>query len=699
MPFNYDGYKPKAVIEHRCRHCYKPFVSTSARFRHERSHGRNRKLRAFCGGCGEGYFNHASCKMHERTCSSMPQAFHQQDDNPTPEDQIGFGANGTGNRIPQLEPDGELEEVESTLAHVARSFMLNFNRHNQLEIFARLRAALFNQIYERLQRLQQLGRPVKFQLKLRADFFSISTPSKITAEPPFFLSEMVVLLASTNILEVLDILYPAFLHQLDNYEGRDSGWALLSLVSLQLDIIKFIPLRGSSWFATEDEIEKRKATLNIRNMDNKCFLDVVLAAVHPVAQNKNLSSNYRKYEHELNMDGIEYPVSLNDIDKFERQNPQYSINVFGYTDERYHIPQAKRKNNKKNGKNNKKEKMKVIFPLRISEKKKERHVNMLYWQNAAGETHYLLITSMSRLLSKQFSRHKCAKFICDRCLHACTSPEVLERHEKSCKLQRPQLTIMPDKGEILEFKEFRHQFKLPFSIYADCETIQENEKTVHPSMEKSSTTKTANQIPASVCYKVVSTDPTYYSAPRLFRGKDCIVQFLDALKHDISKIKEHLKRTLEMNLTEEENATFLASTKCHICGDGEKSNDPFVRDHCHLTGRFRGAAHNSCNLNYGLCPDKVKIPVFFHNLRGFDSHLILKYVKPKQHGSIKCIPKNGEQVISMSIGSAVFKDSAAFLSGSLEKLIESLPKNHMILTRQFLEQMELNAHLLSTRNL
>ena len=193
-----------------------------------------------------------------------------------------------------------------------------------------------------------------------------------------------------------------------------------------------------------------------------------------------------------------------------------------------------------------------------------------------------------------------------------------------------------------------------------------------------------------MCYKVVSTDPDYYSAPRLFRGKDCIVQFLDTLKHDISKIKEHLKRTLEMNLTEEENATFLASTKCHICGDGEKSNDPFVRDHCHLTGRFRGAAHNSCNLNYGLCPDKVKIPVFFHNLRGFDSHLILKYVKPKQHGSIKCIPKNGEQVISMSIRSAVFNDSAAFLSGSLEKLIESLPKNHMILTRQFLEQMELN---------
>ena len=385
------------------------------------------------------------------------------------------------------------------------------------------------------------------------------------------------------------------------------------------------------------------------------------------------------------MDEIKCPVALKDIDRFERQNPGYSINVFGYTEDKFHVPQAM----KKRTRDGRKEKHKLIFPLRIADTKKENHVDMLYLQNEAGESHYAWIRNMSRLLSKQLSKKKCSKHICARCLHACSSARVLKKHEERCSLLRPQLTVMPEQGTTLEFSKFSHRFPFPFKIYADCETIQENIDTAHPDTKRSSTTKCANLVPCSIGYVVVSTDPQYHARPRRFRGPDCITQFLDALSADIFDIKAILKNRLEMSLTDAEEATFKAASCCHICKEGERADDPWVRDHCHLSGRFRGAAHNSCNIRYGLCPDKIKIPVFFHNLRGFDSHLILRHVNPKRHGTIKCIPKNTEQLITFSIGCAEFKDTIAFLPSSLESLVEMLPADSMTMTRQFLEQMEL----------
>ena len=75
-----------------------------------------------------------------------------------------------------------------------------------------------------------------------------------------------------------------------------------------------------------------------------------------------------------------------------------------------------------------------------------------------------------------------------------------------------------------------------------------------------------------------------------------------------------------MNLSTEEQKHFDETSECHICKGTITDKDPKgqkVRDHCHYTGKFRGAAHNICNLNY---KDSKKIPVFFHNLSGYDGH-------------------------------------------------------------------------------
>ena len=82
-----------------------------------------------------------------------------------------------------------------------------------------------------------------------------------------------------------------------------------------------------------------------------------------------------------------------------------------------------------------------------------------------------------------------------------------------------------------------------------------------------------------------------------------------------------------MILTDEDKEDFENSTNCHIC-DGELGEDR-VRDHCHLSGKFRGAAHTDCNLNYRT--PRI-IPIYFHNLSNYDAHLFIKRLgKPEEN--------------------------------------------------------------------
>ena len=93
-----------------------------------------------------------------------------------------------------------------------------------------------------------------------------------------------------------------------------------------------------------------------------------------------------------------------------------------------------------------------------------------------------------------------------------------------------------------------------------------------------------------------------------------------------------------------------------------------VRDHCHITGKYKGAAHNACNLKLLLSPKTTTIPVVFHNLQGYDSHLLMQAIS-KVEGRVTCIPNNTEKYISFSLDQLRFIDSAQFLLASLDKLV------------------------------
>ncbi|EZA47751.1 hypothetical protein X777_15518, partial [Ooceraea biroi] len=146
-------------------------------------------------------------------------------------------------------------------------------------------------------------------------------------------------------------------------------------------------------------------------------------------------------------------------------------------------------------------------------------------------------------------------------------------------------------------------------------------------------------------------------------------------------------------LTRDEREKFTIATYCHICEKPFTSDDTRVRDHCHLTGRYRGPAHSNCNLNY---KDSFCIPIVFHNLSGYDAHFIIKELVSNFEGTIELLPINKEKYISFTKNveekinrknsrdrniKLRFIDSLRFLDSSLDKLSSFLNKDKLRIVR------------------
>ena len=133
--------------------------------------------------------------------------------------------------------------------------------------------------------------------------------------------------------------------------------------------------------------------------------------------------------------------------------------------------------------------------------------------------------------------------------------------------------------------------------------------------------KYQDHIPCRFAYKVACSDDSFTKPIVVYRGENAAYEFIKAIlkeyKYCKKVIHKNFNKTLIMN--EEEEHLFQKSNSCWICKTLIDNDEEKVRDHCHVTGKFRGAAHWNCNINFQLTK---KVPVILHNLRGHDSHLI-----------------------------------------------------------------------------
>ena len=163
------------------------------------------------------------------------------------------------------------------------------------------------------------------------------------------------------------------------FQREGSGWAIDEVLYLKLMMAKYVPLKGSQYIDLPPKVKNSKAVINIQNDDDKCFLWSLLAYLYEPNYNRERVNHYKQYESELNMNGIAYPISVEDVPKFQKQN-NISVNVFGYED--------------------------GYYPLYISRNQKEKHVNLLLIEKVAKHTTASLQISTKCYSPRQSTREE-----------------------------------------------------------------------------------------------------------------------------------------------------------------------------------------------------------------------------------------------------------------------------------------------------
>ena len=506
----------------------------------------------------------------------------------------------------------------------------------------------------------------KVKMVLVCRMFSSNLAAGTTVEnDAFFPSPVEEVFEGTDLVELVKKMNEWMLESMRNFQKGRSNWKFLKVEKLEIHLDemtvgKFIPL--------PDWLDAKKALTNMKNEnDEECFKWCIGRWKNPVGKNsQRITSLLKKQCEEFNWDGISFPVSWRGIDRFERQN-DISVNVLGLDG-------------------------KEIVTLRKTKEKRENHVILFKLKNGENE-HFALVNNVNRLWFGQDSKNKNQRHVCDGCLNSFNSKETLEVHQEFCTDDGVK-AVLPPPDSTVKFRKAQCGTIVPFVIYADFESILE--KTEKRIGEK--TTQIQHHIPCSFCFLPVSRIEGVNFSPVFFRGgkeDDVGKMFLEKLVEQVKwilneirepMIKKNLKRIL---WGKGEKEAFMKTNICWFCQ--KKIEDKKVADHCHLTGKFRGAAHEICNL-------KAKVPeftpVFMHNLDGYDSHLFIKNMG-NEFGEITAIPNNEEKYVSFSLKiiwgefednegkkrnlkhEIRFVDSLKFMNYPLADLVENLDKNDL----------------------
>ena len=484
-----------------------------------------------------------------------------------------------------------------------------------------------------------------------------------------------------------DNMIKTMLTELDNLIQKGSGWKLIEIMRIDLHTVNHEPFGGSSYIPLPIDIQRKFAVINVKNDDKKCFRYSIEAALLNIEIHPERMSNYNRPELDLMFEHLEYPVKIKDIDIFEKTNIDYAINVYTFIRREW------------------KEKIwHEIVPRRISNKiltDETKYINLLYYKDSDdideseeldqvsdnANYHYAWIKNFSRLVSKQHSKRNGAVKICYRCLKIISAAtnelrdENYKVHLETCaKFECSKISMPNPKNNMLKFKDFKFQQKHPVVIVADFEsTLKKIDSKVGDK-----TVQKQEHIPNSYSVFIQFDKSQINQNNQLFthiqQNEDEVVAVhfvnkIEALCTDIGR--RFLLNPKPMDpLTETEQKEHTDSKLCYLCKEGFSVDNPKVRDHDHFSGKYRGSACNKCNINYTT---PQFIPVYFHNLSGYDAHLFVKHLG----GDVRVIANNSENYISFSKVLSIedkkieirFLDSFRLMQASLDSLATNLPED------------------------
>ena len=333
----------------------------------------------------------------------------------------------------------------------------------------------------------------------------------------------------------------SLMQKLDYEQLEGSGFVLNGIVNVILEIYKVDDIQASSWVELPEKYNNNKSIINIKNDDQFCFLWCIIAHLVPVEDHKNRTSSYSIHTNKLILNGLEFPMKIKDIPKFENLN-NLNVNVFELT-------------------------VAVLTPIHINKNYLQSQIDLLLFEN-----HYCLITKLHCLLNKDSHM----KWVCRRCLTAFSSEDILNQHIDRCQKQQPT-NITFSWEDHLKFEDYHMKVPVPIRVYADIECI--NLKSDIPKV-------LYKQIPIAVGFYLISPFGNNYSS---YFGESCVTWFVNEML-TLEKIANiYFETNIPLEITPEEEESFQQSKVCWLCerglhGDTEGASQK-VRDHDHLTGK------------------------------------------------------------------------------------------------------------------
>ena len=532
-------------------------------------------------------------------------------------------------------------------------------------------------VREGVMKILRENRNTKVNLVLKCDMsrMSIVTGEEITRTVPFA-CKYVIVLEATDLGELYNTSKGEILENIAKYSSNGSNWRVSSILKMDINLINYSPLSASSWIELSNPLKEKKAIINMQNNDNECFKWCVTRALNMKKKNnERIDKDLIEKSKEFHWEGIEFPVKIDQIEKFEKNNADISVSVFGFEDKKFQ-------------------------PLKkLKYFDRMYHIDLLLISNETT-SHYCLINNFSRLMASSTSKNEHKKYFCRNCLQGYYSKEALAKHCNYCKEHSCVRAELPKEGSSVRFNHVGRSMRVPFVVYADFESRIIPINTCSPNEKQSFTKQYQKHIPSSYCYYIKCFDETVYEGKlvtytAISETDDVAGKFVESIEKDIIDICESNKFPKKIVMTDEDEKKYNDAKDCHICKEN-LGNDK-VRDHCHVSGKYRGAAHKDCNLKYQI---PKFIPIIFHNLSGYDSHLFIKklaHSAPSDQrsisgGKLNCIPNNEEKYISFSkeikVGEFIgkdgkthevkrelrFIDSFRFMGSSLDSLSKNLTK-------------------------
>ena len=263
-----------------------------------------------------------------------------------------------------------------------------------------------NDIHDLIVEELRVRRALKFYLTVRPQLSRIDPDGNETNSTPYLCSLPTIILEGSDIHDLLDETGDRIKELLSSHEGEGSGFTLDSILDCQLNIATYDIVCGSTHTPLPKHIQSKNATVNIKNKGDKNFLYCLSYVRKPVVKDAQRPSKYIRDLNNLYISGIKFPVTLNQIEKFEQQNPDFSVNVF---------------------KLDKKKEINLIPLYTTPERQRKYHANLLQIGNTQ-KPHYVVISNMNRLLFDKTSDHN-KLYICKYCLASFSKESGLEAHK------------------------------------------------------------------------------------------------------------------------------------------------------------------------------------------------------------------------------------------------------------------------------